>query len=278
MLVEHRSAFLEVIHSLNLTTEELIQGEKILTAEEQATLFGLVCQLRTTDKFIGFNSAKLHDIYDSGLPGILARSCGTIRDITEIHNKYYAKMDSEGVLSHLLFTNNTISYAFEKLAYAPFAIQEYALASTWVALTSLSPDVKHHCTGFEFPSTFDAHGFSKHELKTLCDEFSTQFSFSCGRLSLNFGLEVLNVTIPSVDPSLKMLLERKLRVLTGQTIAEDTEELRAQVFTAILELRNGSEPITLEKIAHFMGVKSEALAYALRSHGIQFQKLKALVE
>ncbi|NBW82930.1 hypothetical protein EBR21_14360, partial [bacterium] len=96
MLVEHREAFLQTLIGLQLSTEDVLQGNRILSGEEQGSLFGLVCQLRGSDKFIGFRSAKLHDIHDSGLPGILARSCGTIRDLLELHEKYYIKLDSEG--------------------------------------------------------------------------------------------------------------------------------------------------------------------------------------
>jgi hypothetical protein len=278
MLVEHRKAFLSTLESLKLSPEDVLQGSRILTPQEQGALFGLASQLRMSDKFIGFRSALLHDIHDSGLPGILARSCGSIRDLIELHEKYYMKLDSEGVLAHLLITNETMSYAFEKLAYAPLAIQEFALASTWIALTSLSSEVRNHCLAFELPGTASAHGFSAEDISELENEFSTKIIFSASRLALVMNISVLNVTIPTVDPSLKLLLERKLRVLTGQTLAEDTEELRAQVFSAILQLRNGSQPITLDAVAQYMNVKSEALAYALRSHGIHLQKLKTLVE
>ncbi|MFZ9519485.1 MAG: hypothetical protein ACO3A4_03315 [Silvanigrellaceae bacterium] len=278
LLVEHRDAFLQTLEGLQLASEDVLQGNRILTTEEQGSLFGLMCQLRASDKFIGFRSAKLHDIHDSGLPGILARSCGTIRELLDLHEKYYVKLDSEGVLAHLVLSKETLGYAFEKLAYAPFAIQEYALASTWVALTSLSPEVKSHVLTFEFPGTAEGHGLSLQDISDLEREFSTRLVFSAGRLALTLKIAVLEVAIPTVDPSLKLLLERKLRILTSNTLAEDTEELRSQVFTAVLELREASQPITIDAVAQYMGVKSEALSYALRSHGIQFQKLKSLVE
>lgn len=277
MLIQHRDDFLNVLSNLGLTPDDVLQGNKILDAQQQNSLFGLACQLRVSDRFISFNAAKLHDIHDSGLPGILARSCGTIREMAEIHEKYYSKLDSEGVLSCLKFTNETMSYVFEKLMHAPVAIQEYAVATTWVALTSLSPDVKKYCISFEFPGASEAYGFSKEDLKRISDEFSIQLNFSTGRLAVSCNVGLLNVNIPTVDPSLKTLLERKLRVLTGQTLAEDTDELREQVFCAILELSRASELITMDSVAHYMGVKSETLAYALRSHGIQFQKLKELI-
>jgi hypothetical protein len=274
LLIQHREDFLNVLSKLNLTPEEIIQGFRILNAQEQAALFGLACQLRASDRFIGLNSAKLHDIHDSGLPGILARSCGTIREMAEIHEKYYSKLDSEGVLSRLEFADSSMTYVFENLMHAPAAIQEYALATTFIALTSLSSEVKNFGMCFEFPSPPDSYGFSEQDRQKICEDFSIQLKYSTGRLALRLGMGVLDVTIPTVDPSLKTLLERKLRVLTGQTLAEDTDELRGQVFTAILELSSASEVITLDSVAHYMGVKSEALSYALRSHGIQFQKLK----
>jgi hypothetical protein len=278
LLLEHRQAFLETLSMLKLSSDDVLQGTRILTTEEQGALFGLACRIRVTDKFIGFRSAKLHDIYDSGLPGILARACGTIREMADIHEKYYIKLDSEGVLSRLSFTNDNVSYVFDKLAFAPSAIQEFALATTWIALTSLSTEVKGLSVAFEFPGTPDQHGFTASDIAELEREFSVRVLFSAGRLAYTLKNEVMNVTIPTVDPSLKLLLERKLRVLTCDTLAEDTEELRTQVFTAILELRDSAKPVTIDAVAQYMGVKSEALSYALRSHGIQFQKLKSMVE
>ncbi len=278
LLVEHREDFLQTLVTLNLKPEDLLQGSRILTPSEQGALFGLACQLRTTDKFIGFRAAKLHDIHDSGLPGILARSCSNIRELTEIHEKYYFKLDSEGVLARHSFTNNTMSYVFEKLAFAPFAIQEYALTTTWIAMTSLSPEIKSQSLSFEFPGTIEQHGFSALDVQNLEGDFSVKFIFSAGRLAYTLKIDALDTHIPTVDPSLKLFLERKLRVLTCDTLAEDTEELRSQVFTAILVLKNSSKPITMDSVAQYMGVKCEALTYALRSHGIQFQKLKSLVE
>jgi hypothetical protein len=278
LLLEHRNEFLQTLSSLNLKTEDVLQGDLLLSGEQQGALFGLACQLRTKDKMIGFRSAKIHDIHDSGLPGILARSCGTVREMVDLHEKYYVKLDSEGVLSRLSFSEKTLSYVFDKLAYAPFAMQEYALASTWVALTSLAPEIKSQTLSFEFPGTMDGHGLDLMAVSELESEFSIKIIFSAGRLALTLKKDVMDVTIPTVDPSLKLLLERKLRVLTCDTLAEDSDELRSQVFTAILALRDASQPISIDAVAQYMGIKSEALAYALRSHGIHFQKLKAVVE
>ncbi|MEY3901354.1 MAG: hypothetical protein RL189_660 [Pseudomonadota bacterium] len=278
LLLKHRDAFLGTLNLQNLTPDDVLFGQRILTSEEQAAIFGLVCHLRSTDKLLSFHSALLHDIHDSGLPGLLARCCGSFRELNALHERYLFKLDTEGVLAKLAITNETVSYFFEKLAFAPLAIQEYALASTWVALTSLSPEARSLVRAFEFPGSADAHGFSGDQILELEKAFAAQLRFSTGRLALTMDIKTIDLHIPTVDPALKTILERKLRILIGETLAEDTEELRHQILTAVLELRASSQPVTLETIAGYLGVRHETLAYTLRNHGISIQKIKHIAE
>ncbi|MEN9809467.1 MAG: hypothetical protein RLZZ488_1034 [Pseudomonadota bacterium] len=278
LLMKHREEFTRTLGLQKLTPDDVLFGQRILTNDEQAAIFGLVCQLRSKDQLISFHSALLHDIHDSGLPGLLARCCGTFRELNALHEKYLFKLDSEGVLAKLAFTDETVSYFFEKLAFAPLAIQEYAIASTWVALTSLSPEVRSLVRAFEFPGSHDVHGFSRDQILELENTFAAQLKFSTGRLALTMDIKTLDLHIPTVDPALKSILERKLRILLGETLAEDVEELRHQVLTAVLELRTSAQPVTLETIAGYLGVRQETLAYTLRNHGISIQKIKQITE
>lgn len=278
LLLEHRETFLKTLAGLNLSPEDVLQGQRILTGIEQATIFGLACQLRSTDFSIAFRTAKLHDIHDSGLPGLLARCCANFRDVCELHEKYYFKLDSEGVLARLVRTPETISHVFDKLAYAPVCIQEFAVVSTWAAFTGLSPEAKQHVVALEFPGTPEAHGFSAFQIAELENEFSTSLLFLSGRLAFTMRAAALDLNIPTVDPALKLLLEKKLRVLTGELLPDDADELRNQVLTALLELRSCGLPCHLESVASFMGVKQETLAYALRSQGISFQRIKEIMD
>ena len=124
LLLEHRTAFVQTLATIGLTPDDVLHGNRIISQQEQATIFGLACQLRVNDPLLAFRAAQLHDIHDSGLPGILARSCGTFREMVEIHEKYYFKIDSEGVLARVSYAQEEMAYVFEKLAYAPIAIQE----------------------------------------------------------------------------------------------------------------------------------------------------------
>ncbi len=278
LLLEHRSEFLKVLGELGLSTDDILHGNRILTAAEQGSIYGLACQLRSQDALIGFRSARLHDIHDSGLPGILARCCGTFREMVELHEKYFFKLDAEGVLSRVSYAPETMSYVFDKLAYAPLAIQEYAVSTTWVAMTSLSAQALDNVIAFEFPGTREEHGFTPSQLNDLEKEFSARLHFSSGRLALTMKIDTLELFIPTVDPSLKLLLERKLRVLTGDVLADDADELRNQVLTAVIELRTGGHVVTLEAVAEYMGIRAETLTYALRANGISFQRIKTIVE
>ena len=271
LLLVHRTAFVQTLATIGLTPDDVLHGNRILSEQEQAAIFGLACQLRVNDPLLAFRAAQLHDIHDSGLPGILARSCGTFREMVEIHEKYYFKLDSEGVLARASYTQEEIAFVSDKLAYAP-------IASTWVALTSLSHEAKKKVIALEFPGSLSAHALSPSQLSDIEKQFSAQLVFSSGRLAVSFQLEMLDLSIPTVDPSLKLLLERKLRVITGEVLPEDSDELRSQVFTAILELRSAGQTITLEAVADSMGTKPESLSYALRTHKISLQKLKAAVE
>jgi hypothetical protein len=278
LLLVHRTAFVQTLAAIGLTPDDVLHGNRILSEQEQAAIFGLACQLRMNDPLLAFRAAQLHDIHDSGLPGILARSCGTFREMVEIHEKYYFKLDSEGVLARASYTQEEIAFVSDKLAYAPIAIQELAVASIWVALTSLSHEAKKKVIALEFPGSLSAHALSPSQLSDIEKQFSAQLVFSSTRLAVSFQLEMLDLSIPTVDPSLKLLLERKLRVITGEVLPEDSDELRSQVFAAILELRSAGQTITLEAVADSMGAKPESLSYALRTHKISLQKLKAAVE
>lgn len=278
LLVEHQTAFLAALSQVQLSPDELLQGNRVLSAQEQAPIWGLACQLKMTNPLLAFKAAQLHDIYDSGLPGIIARSCATPKEVIEIHKKYLSKLDSEGVLSEIFFDADTVCYVFKMLSQYPQAIQEYALATTWMALTSLSPEIQSCVVTMEFPGTAEAHGLSASDLALIKKDYGVEPKFSAGRLALVLKKSFLDVAIPTVDPGLRVMLERKLRVLIGETLAEDTEELRTQVFTAILELRSLGRSVSVETVSEFMGVKPETLSYALRSHGLSFQRLKAIVE
>lgn len=181
-------------------------------------------------------------------------------------------------LQKLAFTAETLSYVFEKLSLAPVAIQEYAVASTWVALTSLSPEAVSHVRAFEFPGSHEQHGLSHEQTLEIERNFSAQLIFSAGRLALTMDVTTIDLNIPTVDPALKAILERKLRILIGETLAEDTEELRHQILTAVLQLRATSQPVTLETIAGYLGIRQETLSYTLRNHGISIQKIKQIAE
>ncbi|NBO38958.1 hypothetical protein EBU99_10290 [bacterium] len=278
LLVEHRSSLLAALDSVALSPDELLQGNRVLSGQEQAPIWGLACQLKMSHPLLAFKAAKLHDLHDSGLPAILARSCATPRDVLEIHQKYLKKMDSEGVLSDVVVEAETVSYVFKLLSQYPAAIQEYALATTWMALTALSPEAQSCVVTMEFPGSVEAHGLTPVHLESIKNDYAIEPKFSAGRLALVLKKTFLDIAIPTVDPGLRIMLERKLRVLAGDTLAEDTEELRSQVFAAILQLRTLRQAVSLESVSEFMGVKSETLSYALRSHGISFQRLKAIVE
>lgn len=43
LLLEHRSEFLKILDKLGLSTEELLHGNRILTAAEQGSIYGLAC-------------------------------------------------------------------------------------------------------------------------------------------------------------------------------------------------------------------------------------------
>lgn len=176
------------------------------------------------------------------------------------------------------YAPETMSYVFDKLAYAPLVIQEFAVSTTWVAITSLSAQALDNVIAFEFPSTREEYGFTPSQLNDIEKEFSARLQFSAGRLALTMKIDTLELLIPTVDPSLKILLERKLRVLTGDVLADDADELRNQVLTAVIELRTGGHVVTLEAVAEYMGIRAETLTYALRANGISFQRIKTIVE
>lgn len=278
LLVEHRASLMAALATVGLTAEELLMSNRVLSGAEQAPIWGLASQLKPANPLIAFKAALLHDIHDSGLPGVIARSCSSVRELIEIHEKYLSKLDSEGVLSQISMTNDSVSYYFVALAQYPPVIQEYALATTWMALTALSPKARNYMLAMEFPGSIDAHGLAPELLDAIVADFGIQLSFNSGRLALVLRKSFVDMPIPTVDPALRLMLERKLRVLIGETLPEDGEELRSQVLAAILELRAHEQAISLESVSDFIGVKSEKLSYALRSHGISFQKLKSILE
>ncbi len=275
--LEHGEAFQKTIESLGLTADELLVGKRILSGNEQMQLWGLAVQLRQSDPLIAFRAALLHDIHDSGLVGTLARTCRTLAEVVEIHDRYLHKLDSEGVLSKNEFNEDELSMVFHAFLQAPPLIQEFALAATWVAETQLSEDVQKHMKAMELPGTAQERGLTPEHLRFIEKTYGPILQFGKPRVALTFSREVLNVSIPTADPGLKRILEKKLRVWIGETLSDDTEELKSQVFTAMWELSQNQKPITLESVAEYMGTQPQKLGYSLRSHDISLQKLKTLV-
>lgn len=240
-------------------------------------IWGLLCELRYSRPTIAFSAALLHDIHDSGLPGTLARACNLFGQMVNYHRDYYSRLDSEQVLSRVVEDSEFLTYSFAHMAPYPQAIQDYALATTWIALTALAPEIKDQILSFEFPGTAKERGFGADELKLIQKSYPTPLVFECEHLGLRLRQTVRQVNIPTADPSLRLLLERKLRVLAGAALSEDQDELREQVFTAIWEVRSSGQPVTLDTVAKYIGFRPETLTYALRSHGISFQKLKETI-
>ena len=275
--LEHGEVFQKTIEGLSLTADELLVGKRTLNGNEQMQLWGLAVMLRQSDPLIAFRAALLHDIHDSGLVGTLARTCRTIGEVVDIHDRYLHKLDSEGVLSKNDYTDKELSLVFHAFLQAPTLVQEFALAATWIAETQLSSDVQKYIKAMELPGTAEERGLTTEHLRFIEKTYGPILQFGKSRVALTLSKEVLNVTIPTADPGLKLILEKKLRIWIGETLSDDADELKSQVFTAMWELSQNQKPLTLESVAEYMGTQPQKLAYSLRSHDISLQKLKALI-
>jgi len=277
LLVEHSEVFLSNLRALGLTPDELLLGKRTLNASEQQQLWGLAIGLRQSDPLIAFRSALLHDIHDSGLVGALARSCQNMQELFDLHQSYLHKLDSEGVRSQVDFQSSSVSLFFPAFLQAPSFVQEYAVAATWVAETQLSSEVKKHVEALELPGSSAERGLNPQHFQFIEKAYGPVLKLNEKRVAIRFSRSVSEVGFPTADPGLKQLLLKKLRIQIGETLSDDTEELRSQVFTAIWDLHQNQKGATLESIADYLGTNSKKLSYAMRTHGISLQRLKELV-
>jgi hypothetical protein len=277
LMLEHHDAYVATLDSMGLTPDELLHGKRSLSHQELGAIWGLAFTVRPHDPTASFRAALLHDIHDTGLVGILARSCSNLREVFEVHERLLVRMDADGVVARIKPEPGRVAMVFEKMAAFPIPIQDYALGTTWVAITSLSPRLRERVVALEFPTDAASRGFTDAHLAAIEKDYGRVLKFSSSRMALVLDESALDIPIPTVDPNLKLMLERKIRVVIGDMLSEDTDELRSQVFTAIWALRSHNRPISMESVAAFMEVQAQALTYALRSHGISFQQLKDLV-
>jgi hypothetical protein len=276
-MMKHPIVWAQILQSRGLTKEDLLFGTEPLAADDQAQLWGLACQLRQDDTLSAFRAALLHDLHDSGLVGILSRSCSSLEEMFVIHRNYLTPLDAEGVLAVLEERERTVSYVFPKFFQVPHFIQEYALAATWVALHSIVPTLKDFHPVFELPGTAADRGLTDASLEEIRKDYGAIVEWGSARVAFTLDRAVARAPVPTADPNLKLLLERKLRIMAGGILSEDTEELRSQVFTALWELSRRGSATQLGDVAEYLGVREQALTSALRSSGVSFQKLKAIL-